>query len=158
MKKMLELVGLLWQGHAQQLVDGPILRTRSGRLYRSFGIEGPKEEMGGLSLTLRNTAKNPATDFPYAAFHEYASGKAFIRPALGYILQKDHPGFHMIQRGAAADSIGTLSFAIAEHGWQPTIKRNHLVKIVKIDMAGRVYKALGPTPTRARQRIIVGEW
>ena len=112
--------GREWLRVAKQWTDGPILFQRTGTLHGSLAIEDrTNEDPAEISVTAE--AINPKTGFPYATYHEFISGKSYIRSAQHFVLSKwfsNRAGGSIIARAAVTDSLELFEDGLVNRGWQ----------------------------------------
>ena len=119
-----------WEAVSQELVDGIVLKRRSGVLYESFVKDTSEIHYKNPAIVLRNTARS-AEGFGYAAFHEYYTGKAFIRPALIQMLNPARR--YKSARALAKDAVVTWMGIMKAGGWMQTGGKR-LEKHITIDL------------------------
>jgi len=122
-KAQLKAFGKAWLKNTKENASGPVLNIRTKTLFNSITLH---DETNKSPMTVSITAEaiDPKTGFPYATYHEFISGRSYIRMAQQFVMSKwfsKRNGGSIIERAAAQDSedlfIDTL---IDQPGWTGT--------------------------------------
>ena len=134
-RKQLRVLATEWLFQTLEFVSGPILRVRSGRLRGSLHIiDNTEDDPPTIGI-----AADAVSDkgFPYAAWHEFESGRSYIRPSLLYLLGKRGWTESGMSRAMVADVEEGIIEDLIQRGWAPDILPNTAVRTVSIDISGR---------------------
>lgn len=157
-RTQLRAFGREWLRTSKQYTDGPVLMQRSGRLHESLAIEDRTDE-DPPEISVTAEALNPKTGFPYATYHEFISGRSYIRSAQHFVMSKwfaNRAGGSIIARAAVRDSMELFEDGLVERGWQlaadlsgPGILTRTAFRTLRIDVSG----GAGTFVTTAQQGI-----
>ena len=146
-KAQLKAFGKAWLKDTKANASGPVLQQRTKTLFNSITL---KDETNKSPMTVTITAEafDPKSGFPYATYHEFISGRSYIRLAQQFVMSKwfsKRFGGSIIERAAAQDSedlfIDTL---VDQPGWSSTPRgkrgftqlSNTAFRVLRINLGG----------------------
>jgi len=151
-KTQMRAFGREWLRFTKEWTDGPILKQRSGTLHRSLAIEDRTEE-DPPQISVTAEAIDKETGFPYATYHEFISGKSYIRFAQLFVLSKwfsNRAGGSIIARAAAVDSLDLFMDGLVDRGWQlksdlsgPGILTKTAFRTLRVNVSGDAFEVTG---------------
>ena len=124
-----------WFAETYDAVSGRILRVKSDKLRQSLRIvDNTKDDPPTIEITADAVS---GRGFPYAAWHEFGSGRSYIRPSLLYLLSKQGTTKSGLKRAMIADVTEGVIEDLIQRGWAPGVLPNSAVRTVAISMAGK---------------------
>lgn len=145
--------GREWLRTAKEYTDGPVLKQVSGTLHGSLAIEDrTDEDPPQISVTAK--AIDDKTGFPYATYHEFISGRSYIRTAQLFVMSKwfsNRAGGSIIARAAAVDSLDLFTDGLVDRGWQlattdlsgPGILTKTAFRTLRLNVSGEGFQVTG---------------
>lgn len=119
-KAQLKAFGKAWLKDTRDNASGPVLKKRTEKLFNSITLKDETNK-SPMTVTITAEALDPKTGFPYAAFHEFISGRSYIRLAQQFVMSKwfsKKTGGSIIERAAARDSEDLfIDYLVAQPGW-----------------------------------------
>ena len=134
-RRQLKVFAAEWYAETYRAVSGVVLGVRTDKLRGSLAIvDRTKNDPPTIELTAE--AISPK-GFPYAAWHEFESGRSYIRSSLLYLLSKQGTTMSGLTRALVADTTEGVIEDLIQRGWAPGILPNTAVRTVSMDMSGR---------------------
>ena len=136
-KAQLKAFGKAWVKETRENASGPVLAQRTQTLFNSITLV---DDTNKNPPTVKVTAEaiNPKTGFPYAAYHEFISGRSYIRMAQQFVMSKwfsNKTGGSIIERAAAQDSEDMFIDELLEQpGWKQGFLPNQAFRILRINL------------------------
>lgn len=151
-KTQMRAFGREWLRTAKEYTDGIPLRQRTGTLHSSLAIEDrTNEDPPQISVTAEAIDKK--TGFPYATYHEFISGRSYIRTAQLFVMSKwfsNRAGGSIIARAAATDSLELFMDGLVDRGWQlaadlsgPGILTKTAFRTLRLNVSGEGFEVTG---------------
>ena len=135
-RRQLKVFAAEWYAETYDVVSGRILKVRSDKLRQSLTIvDNTKDDPPTIELTA--DAISDKKGFPYAAWHEFGSGRSYIRPSLLYLLSRQGTTKSGLSRAMVADTTEGVIEDLIQRGWAPGILPNTAVRTISMDMSGR---------------------
>lgn len=151
-KTQMRAFGREWLRTTKEFTDGPILKQRSGTLHGSLAIEDRTDE-DPPQLSVTAEAIDKKTGFPYATYHEFVSGKSYIRFSQLFIMSKwfsNKAGGSIIARAAAVDSLDLFMDGLVDRGWKlaadlsgPGILTKTAFRTLRLNVSGDGFEVTG---------------
>jgi len=139
-RAVLKAMGEAWEARAKELVDGVVLKVQSGDLQNSIKADTTQldtaRKFSDLTLKISADAVNPNTGFPYAAYHEFYSGRSFLRPALTELFDKRTPYYQGFIRALRTDSLDFLIQTLIDAEWKRGLAPMTALRRINLDLDG----------------------
>ena len=144
--------GREWLRTTKEYTDGPVLKQQSGTLHASLAIEDRTDE-DPPQISVTAEAIDDKTGFPYATYHEFISGRSYIRTAQLFVMSKwfsNRAGGSIIARASAVDSMDLFMDGLVDRGWQlaadlsgPGILTKHAFRTLRLNVSGDGFEVTG---------------